>query len=400
MGTNINMPSAGQTTNELLVTAWHKNIGDTVHRGDVLFSIESDKATMDIESYAEGTLLRMFHEVGDTVSVGEPMAYIGAEGESAPEKQQEDVDDYVPIPTAGGQKYAAVQESASPKIPESYPGTPSKITASPAARKAAADAGITLKQVADETGRLPVKRSDVMKALENKTGEEQYTVSPASPMRKTIAGRMMESVTGAPQYFVSVEINMEAVIALRTKLNGHLKETGIKVAYHDILMKCACVAIKSHPLINSSYDNGNIRSYRHVHFALAVGLPGGLVVPVLQDVDCRSITEIAEGNARNIERARSGSLKPEEMSGSTITLSNLGMYGVDSFTAILNRPEACILAASGILEKPVVRNGVVTAGQVMTLTGTFDHRLIDGAEGAAFLQDLKRFVEQPELLLL
>ncbi|GHU16432.1 dihydrolipoamide acetyltransferase component of pyruvate dehydrogenase complex [Spirochaetia bacterium] len=396
MGTNITMPSAGQTTNELLIAAWHKKIGDTIHRGDILFSVESDKATIEIESYAEGTLLKIFHEAGETVSVGEAMAYIGAEGEvvpGIPAKLPADktVDDYAPIPMVGGQTHTAVQQ------PDS-----SKIIASPAARKAAADAGITLKQVADETGRLPVKQRDVMQALEHKTdaGEEQYTVSSASPMRKTIAGRMMESVAGAPQYFVSVEIDMESVIALRGKFNEHLKNTGIKVAYHDILMKCACAAIKTHPLINSSYDNGKIRSYRHVHFGLAVGLPGGLVVPVLWKADCSSVAQIAEGNARNIERARSGSLKPEEMSGSTITLSNLGMYGVDHFTALLNRPEACILAAAAILEKPVVRNGAVTAGQVMTLTGTFDHRLIDGAEGASFLQDLKGFIEHPELLLL
>jgi pyruvate dehydrogenase E2 component (dihydrolipoamide acetyltransferase) len=392
MGTNIIMPSAGQTTSDLLVVAWYKKAGDTVRRGDALFSIESDKATMDIESYAEGILLRVYHEAGETVKAGEAMAYIGVEGEAAPE---DDAGDYTPIPVAGRQTALPEPHSQARQTVAS-----NRITASPAARKAASESGIALGDLAKETGRLPVKRRDVFDALERRQsgGEAQYET--ASPMRKTIARRMLESTTGVPQYFVSMDVNMDAVIALRVKFNEYLKESSAKVAYHDILIKCACAAIKSHPLINASYDDGSIRRSRHVNFGLAVGLPEGLLVPVLREADQKSIARIAVENARNIERARSGSLKQEEISGGTITLSNLGMYGVDSFTAILNRPEACILAAGGILEKPVVRSGVVVSGHVMNLTATFDHRLIDGAEGASFLRDLKQLLEEPALLLL
>lgn len=402
MATQIIMPSGGQTTNEMMVIEWHKKVGDPVRRGDTLFSIETDKATMDVESHAEGILLEIYHGADETVSAGEPMALVGeageaAHGETGPAPAAPADAEPEPAPAA------RPPEPAAEGAPESAAGP---LTASPAARKAAAEAGIALPRVAGETGRLPVKRADVTLALERlrvgggADGEADADVAEASAMRRAIARRMMESAAGAPQYFVSVDVDMENAMALRARLNDRLGAGGVKAGYHDILMKCACAAIARHPLVNASYDDGRITTHRHVHFGLAVGLPGGLVVPVVRNADRKGIAALAAENARNIGKAREGRLRPDDLSGGTITLSNLGMYGVSSFTAILNRPEACILAAGGILEKPVVRGGAVVAGRVMNLTATFDHRLIDGAAGAAFLQDLKRLLEDPALLLL
>jgi pyruvate dehydrogenase E2 component (dihydrolipoamide acetyltransferase) len=197
-----------------------------------------------------------------------------------------------------------------------------------------------------------------------------------------------------------MEIDMTGAMKLRQLLNEHLKNSGIKISYNDIIMKCTAKAIETHTIINSTFTEEKIKVYKNVNFGLAVGLENGLVVPVIKNVNKKTISEITKENAENIEKAKKNKLQPSEMSGGTITLSNLGMYGVDCFTAIINQPESCILAIGGIIEKPVVINGVIVPRNMMNISASFDHRVIDGAVGAGFLKDVKAFLEKPKLLLL
>lgn len=394
MGSTVIMPSSGQTSGESLVTYWYKKAGDAVRRGEALFSIETDKATMDVESAAEGVLLAIYHGADEVVAEGEPMAYIGAAGELPPGAAQAE-----PVQSGPAQ---AVTTAAANAVSEASSVVGSAALASPAARRLARENGLSIVEVAGKSCGGPVKKADVMKALECsvESGDGEISWSEASAMRKAIARRMTESAFGAPQYIVSIDVDMGNAIALRENLNEHLKSAGIRVSYHDIIMKCACAAVEKHPIVNASYIDDKIRTCRHVHFGLAVGLENGLVVPVIRNADTKGIAQIAAENALHIEKARSGELKQEDMTGGTITLTNLGMYGVTSFTAILNRPESCILATGGIIEKPVVKDGSLAVGRVMNVTATFDHRLIDGATGAALLHDLKLLLENTELLLL
>jgi pyruvate dehydrogenase E2 component (dihydrolipoamide acetyltransferase) len=420
MGTRIILPSGGQTTDESLVTYWYKKVGDAVRLGEPLFSVETDKATLDIESCAEGVLLAIYHEVDETVSTGSLMAYVGQAGEALP-------DDGTPLKAAAAPASAAPAQADAPpetavqtQTPAAQPDAPAAaneepnsvpaaatesagpVLASPAARKLARDSGIALESI---PGSQPLKRKDVAALLETRTAPAQdgFTWLDMSASRRTIAQRMTQSLAAAPQFQVSIDVDMESAIALRAELNKHLADEGCrdyKVSYNDILMKCACAAMQKHPKINSSIEDGRIKLWNAVHFGLAVGLDDGLLVPVVHNADTKTIGEIAQENANNILRARKSALRQEDMTGGTITLTNLGMFGVTHFTAILNPPESCILAVGSIEEKPVVRRGAITIGHVMSITATFDHRIIDGAYGAAFLKDLKNLLENTGLLLL
>jgi pyruvate dehydrogenase E2 component (dihydrolipoamide acetyltransferase) len=421
MLTKIVMPSGGQTTNESKIVKWHKKTGDAVKKGDVLFEIETDKAVMEIESYAEGTLLGIkFHE-GEYAATGEIVAYIGDMGEKLP------ADFEAPVPAEGNEYQPIVNEVAAvkagaqepeqavqtpeqaAKIPEPAAQEPepakvydaSRTLASPAARFLARQENIDINEVGKSLPDRIIKRADVEGFIRGgvQEPEEEYYFVSMSPMRKTIARRMTESVLVAPHFTVSMEVDMTRAIELRQELNAYLKDRGIKVSYNDLIMKCAAKAVGRYPVINSTYQEDGIKVYKHVNFGLAVSLENGLVVPVVKYVDRKSIAEIAKENSENIEKARGGKLQDSQMTGGTITLSNLGMFGVDSFTAIINQPESCILAVGSIIEKPVVLNGSIVARPIMSITASFDHRVIDGATGAAFLREVKVLLEKPELLL-
>ncbi|NJD02064.1 MAG: 2-oxo acid dehydrogenase subunit E2, partial [Ruminiclostridium sp.] len=282
---------------------------------------------------------------------------------------------------------------------------PDKLLASPAARKLAADSGISLKEIAGRTSGQPVKRADVEQylAAEREKVEQDsqdYYLVETSPMRKVIAARMVESISCIPYYTISVDIDMMEAILLRKLLNDHPKNNSIKVSFNDIIIKCASKAIEKYPMINSTFDREKIRVYKNVNFGLAVGIENGLVVPVVKETNGKSIPEIASLNAANIEKAKTGRLQQADMTGGTITLSNLGMYGVKCFTAIINQPESCILAVGSIEERAVAVNGQLAVKHMLTVTASFDHRVIDGTVGAAFLKEVKELLETPQLLLL
>lgn len=397
------MPSAGQTTDCLTVTRWHKAVGDYVARGDILLEVETDKATLYVESFAAGILLKICVNEGDTAFVGDVLAYIGdATDKIEPEeplvsnitpdsKMTESFDDdYVPIcpqgnrtlpmqrtPLLAPQKILGNEKKTAPapKIPET-------LRASPAAKKAARDAHIGWAEIpAGQSGIL--KKADVQRYLRGAAVEtDDYSLIPLTAMRKTIAAVMMQSVSTIPSYTVEVEVDMTKLLELRKCL----LEQGHKAAIHDVLVKCTAQAIADYPLINASYTEAGIRQYRKVNVGIAVSVDRGLLVPVLRDTGGKSLFEIASESAVLIEKARNGRLQQSDMQGGTITISNLGAFGIRRFTAIINPPESCILAVGSVEKRK----------QIASITATFDHRLIDGAYGAAFLTSLRKHIENPE----
>lgn len=408
----IIMPSGGQTTDESEIVKWHKKVGDSVQRGDVLFEIETDKATLEVESYCEGYLRAAYYQEGDKVAAGEIVAYVGGQDEALPQEEgtkaappeqaavqtveEEEEEEYQPIMGKRPQADAPV-----PPQPKAVPG-PSEVQgkplASPRAKQAARENGVDLQKVAP--GPLGViKYQNVLDYLEcQKAEQSDYEDVPLSSMRRTIARRMRESVDVAPHYTVSMDVDMGACIALRKKINDYLGGE-VKVSFNDLLAKCVAKAVEAYPLVNSSYLDDCIRMHRHVHVGLAVGVDNGLLVPVVRNVDQLSLAQIARQNTENIQKAKAGKLAPNDMSGGTITISNLGMFDVDHFTAVINQPESCILAVGRIAERAVSVDHTIVSRDMMNITASFDHRVIDGAVGAQFLRQVKRLLEQPELLL-
>lgn len=404
--TKIIMPSSGQTTNESLLLKWHKKVGDEVKRGDVLFEIETDKATMEVESYGEGTLLAAYYNEGEYVTAGEIVAYTGEKGEKLPEnfkkaQSVEEDDEYQPITIKKDNDGREADKEINVSNGKEFLSDSGKILASPAARDLARKKNVSIEDVAKDSPKQVIKWEDVanyLKKAETASCEEYYYID-TSTMRKVIARRMTESISTAPHFTVSMDIDMTEAVSLRQALNEYLKDSGIKVSFNDIIIKCASKAIEKYPLINSTFCGDRIKVYKNVNFGLAVGMENGLVVPVVKQVNKKSISEIASENSANIKKAKDGKLQLNDMSGGTITLSNLGMYGVDRFTAIINQPEICILAVGQIAEKPVSINGQIVSRRVMTITASFDHRVIDGAAGAAFLREVKMLLEDPRRLL-
>ena len=398
----ILMPSGGQTTDELVILQWEKKVGDFVRRGDILFEIETDKANLTVESFAEGTLLEIRYGEGAHVKVGETVAYIGEttdklpskdkNEQAIPEKKQPIQDSLTVIKDRDEKKAMLTKEDT-------------KIYASPLAKSQARVENINLEDVANFVSKKLIKKDDIVKYLTHlRNGrdadtEDAYFVEVTS-MRKTIARRMKESVSVSPHYSISVDIDMTEVVALRRKLNDSITRVQVKISYSDFIMKVVATAIAGHPFINATFQNDRIKVYKNVNFGLATAVAAGLVVPVVKNVNNKSLSEIAQANVESIEKVRSGKIRESDISGGTITLSNLGMYGMKEFTAIINQPESCILAVGAIIEKPVSVNREVKIRDIMNITASFDHRVIDGAVGAAFLQEVKKILENPHMLML
>ncbi|BDF35310.1 acetyltransferase component of pyruvate dehydrogenase complex [Lachnospiraceae bacterium] len=401
----ITMPAGGQTTDMSTIGAWLVKTGDKVKRGDELLTVETDKATLSVESFAKGTVLAILAEEGDQAAAGEVIALIGEESDRPQVEER-----------LGGQSKAGLETAVaaahapSGKEEEEYQPIDKSVKAMPNAKLLAGEHGFSLRDVAASLGKDNLKRADVQKYIdeapcmdtagteETGCGKASVTEVPLTSMRRTIARRMLESSRNVPVFRASVEVDMEPCIAFRTKVNG--SKTGLKLSYNDILFKCIDAAVRKYPYVNASYTDDAILLHKNVNIGLAVSLEGGLVVPVVETVNEKTITEIAEANKSNISLAREGKLAPEDMSGGTITLSNLGMYPVVRFDAIINPPEACILAAGTVHDKPVLKDGRWVAVPVMTLTGSFDHRVVDGAYGASFLTELKAVIEDPAMALL
>lgn len=398
----ILMPSGGQTTDELVILQWNKKVGDFVRRGDILFEIETDKAILTVESYAEGTLLEISYGEGALVRVGETVAYIGETTDKLPSKNKDEA--AIAEEKQPAQSPLPVEKNRDEKRPMLIKED-RKIYASPLAKSQARVENINLEDVARFVSKNLIKKDDIaayLTHLRNRRGthtEDAYFVDVTS-MRRTIARRMKESVSVSPHYTVSADIDMTEIVVLRRKLNDSITKGPIKISYNDIIMKVVAKAIESHPFINSTFQDDGIKVYKNVNFGLAIAVEAGLVVPVIKNINNKSLSEIAQANVESIEKVRSGKIHESDISGGTITLSNLGMYGMKEFTAIINQPESCILAVGAIIEKPVSINREVKIRDIMNITASFDHRVIDGAVGAAFLQEVKKILENPHLLML
>ena len=415
----IRMPKLSDTMTEGVVAAWHKNIGDAVESGELLAEIETDKATMEFESFNDGVLLHIGVSEGESAPVDSILAIVGESGEdfsallneSAPAAEPAPAPAAAapaPVPVAAPAAAAAPAVAAAPApvaaaVPAPAPATNGRVKASPLAKRLAEERGIPLGVVpgSGEAGRI-VKRDieafvpGSVAAAPVALGEERFTEVAVSQMRKTIARRLAESKFTAPHFYLSVSVDMDAAIAARKQINA-LPDT--KVSFNDLVVKASALALKQHPAVNSSWLGDRIRYNEHVHIGVAVAVEDGLLVPVVRHTDTLPLTAIGAQVKEFAGKARDKKLQPSDWEGNTFTISNLGMFGIEEFTAIINPPDACILAVGGIQQVPVVKDGAVVPGNVMKLTLSCDHRVVDGATGAAFLQSLKTYLENPVTML-
>lgn len=405
--TEIKMPSAGQTTDEATIVAVHVKPGDTIKRGDVLCEAETDKAVLPVESFAAGTALAVLVNEGDTVTAGTVLVVVGKAGESyggaaapasaaAPAPAEEkpaapvtEQDEYLPI-IKGAAPTAPAAPAAAPAAHPAFPAMPN-------AKLAAREKGVDVAAVPAANGQF-VTRNDVARYTPPAAAvvEAEYEVLPMSRMRQIIGRRMRESLSEIPCWQCTTSIKMDACMALR---DTYKDKKGVKLSYNDMMAKAIAVASRKFPLVNARYENGEVRVYSHTNVGLAVALDGALVVPVVRDIDRKGLTEIASDYKAQIAKARENKLLPDDMGCGSITISNLGMYDVEQFIAIDNPPESCILAVGSIKVKPEWDGEKFVPANMMTVTGSFDHRIIDGAYGAQFLQELKTLMEAPALML-
>lgn len=412
----IYMPKLSDTMTEGVVAAWHKNIGDTVKSGELLAEIETDKATMEFESFFDGVLLHIGVETGKNAPVNVILAIIGTKGEDisahlietpkteAPKESEKPSPVAVIAPPTSTPAPVAAPTSAPAQVVNNLDGHRS---ASPLAKKLAEDKGIDLNFVSGsgENGRI-VKR-DIDHYTPHPTGGathtnpihnvESFTDEPISPMRKTIARRLAESKFTAPHFYLTLDIAMDQAMEVRKAINS---QEGFKISFNDMVVKAVGLSLRKHPAVNSSWLGEVIRRNKHVHIGIAVAVDEGLLVPVIRFADTKSMVEISNEVKVIAGKAKDKKLQPADWEGNTFTISNLGMFGIESFTAIVNPPDSCILAVGGIKEVPVVKNGQVVAGNVMKVTLSCDHRVVDGASGASFLQTFKTYMENPVSMLL
>ncbi|CAN5605202.1 pyruvate dehydrogenase complex dihydrolipoamide acetyltransferase [soil metagenome] len=443
----VRMPKMSDTMTEGVIAKWHKNVGDKIKTGELVAEIETDKATMEFESYQEGVLLYRGIEEGKSAPVDGILAILGKEGEDykplleseqtkAPaEKSEPEAED---VPAAKSEKKEtktpqqsqmkvvdvpkpAVKAAPAPQpVMKSASGTSdSRMKVSPLAKKLSTEKGIDLNAVhgSGDNGRIVKRDIDWYKpgnvvastsssAKEKKTEqirlpesfitEESYEEVAISQMRKTIAKRLAESKFSAPHFYLTIEIDMDNAISTRESINS---ATGSKISYNDLVIKAAAFALRVHPKVNSSWQGETIRINHHVNIGVAVAVEEGLLVPVIRFADSKTLGEINSEVKTLAQKAKDKKLQPAEWEGNTFTISNLGMYGIEEFTAIINPPDACILAVGGIMHVPVVKNGTIVPGNRMKVTLSCDHRVVDGATGSEFLRTFKGLMENPVVML-
>lgn len=415
----VYMPKLSDTMTDGVVANWTKNVGDAVKSGEVLAEIETDKATMEFESFYDGVLLHIGVETGQSAPVNSILAIIGEAGEDISGLLTAPAAASAPVAEAPTPSPAPVAESApapSPAPVSSPITTPvvannnsERVFASPLAKKLAAERGISIEAVSGtgENGRI-VKRdvdhyvpytpaANAPSFSAAPAGTVSFTDEPVSQMRKTIARRLAESKFTAPHFYLTLAIDMDAAIATRKGLNSI---EGVKVSFNDMVIKAVAMALRKHPAVNSAWMGDFIRRNAHINIGVAVAVEDGLLVPVVRFADGKGLTQISAEVREYAQKAKDKKLQPADWEGNTFTISNLGMFGIESFTAIVNPPDACILAIGGIKEEPVVKNGQVVPGNIMKVTLSCDHRVVDGASGAAFLQTFKTYMEQPAAMLL
>ncbi|WGK63568.1 pyruvate dehydrogenase complex dihydrolipoamide acetyltransferase [Croceiramulus getboli] len=421
----VNMPRLSDTMEEGTVATWLKKEGDTVEEGDILAEIETDKATMEFESFYAGTLLHIGIDEGETAKVDSLLAIIGPEGtdvsgiianaksgsgskKSAPKKEEPKKEESKAeaAPKKEESKKEEAPKAEAPKKKSAKSSSDGRIIASPLAKRLAEEKGIDLNQVEGTGDHGRIVRRDIENytpsaassglAQFEPTGEESFEEVNNSQMRKAIAKSLSKSKFTAPHYYLNVEFNMENAMAFRSQFN-QLPDT--KISYNDMIVLATAMALKQHPQVNSQWFDDKMRLNHHVHIGVAVAVPDGLVVPVVRFANEKKLQQINAEVKELAGKARDKKLKLEEMEGSTFTISNLGMFGITDFTSIINQPNSAILSVGAIVEKPVVKEGKIVVGHTMKLTMACDHRTVDGATGAQFLQTLKTYIENPVLML-
>lgn len=415
----IYMPKLSDTMTEGVVAEWHKKVGDKVSNGELLAEIETDKATMEFESFYDGVLLHIGVEKTKAAPVNAILAIVGEAGEdissllsgasvSAPAVEEVKIE--APAPVVATPAVSAPTSVVEKSIPTPAPVAPadgSRILASPLAKKLAEEKGIDINMVSGtgDAGRVVKRDIDhytpyipgaAKTVSTNISNVESFIDEPVSQMRKVIARRLAESKFTAPHFYLTIDVDMDNAIASRKVLNA---QDGVKVSFNDMVIKAVAMSLRKHPAINSSWLGDVIRRNQHVHIGVAVAVDEGLLVPVVRFADSKGFTQIGNEVREFAQKAKDKKLQPSDWEGNTFTISNLGMFGIDSFTAIVNPPDSCILAVGGISQVPVVKNGQVVPGNVMKLTLSCDHRVVDGASGAAFLQTLKGYLENPVTML-
>ena len=420
----VRMPKLSDTMTEGVVAEWHKSVGDSIESGDLLADIETDKATMEFESFQEGVLLHIGVEKGQTAPVDSILAILGEKDEDVTALLQEDKEsqesskDEVVETEANQPKVEEVKPvEVSPPTPQPAPSIPSPQTptttsfppsttisngvvkASPLAKKLADERGLNLNLIkgTGTDGRIVKRDIENFQGKSSFSGVESFVDAPVSQMRKVIAQRLAESKFSAPHFYLTVSIDMDNAMEARTSINRSINP--LKISFNDLVVKAVAVSLKENPKVNASWYGDFIRYNEHVHIGVAVAVDEGLLVPVVRFADEKPLTQIGAEVKEFAQKAKDKKLQPEDWAGNTFTISNLGMFGIDEFTAIVNPPDSCILAVGGIQQVPVVKNGQVVPGNVMKVTLSCDHRVVDGAVGSAFLNSFKNYLENPVLLL-
>ena len=419
--TVITMPKMSDTMQEGTIATWLKKVGDDVKSGDILAEVETDKATMELESYEDGNLLYIGVEEGDAIEVDGVIAIIGEKGadfetllkahkqKGSNEEEKSAAPEKAEKSTEKDGEDKGEQQKNTQKTPSTAEGD--RIKASPLAKKIAQEKGIDIAQVSGsgDHGRIVKKDIESFNPAEAKTdatavagtgvgiGQESFKEEKVSQMRKVIAKRLAESKFSAPHFYLTMEINMDKAIEARKSMN---EVAPVKISFNDMVIKASAVALKQNPKANSSWLGDKIRFNEHVHIGMAVAVDEGLLVPVIRFADAKSLSQISNEAKTLAGKAKKKELQPKDWEGNTFTISNLGMFGIDEFTAIINPPDACILAVGGIKETVIVKNGEMKVGNIMKVTLSCDHRVVDGAVGSAFLLSLKNLLEDPVRLLI
>ncbi len=433
----IRMPKMSDTMEEGVIAGWLKKVGEEVKSGDILAEVETDKATMELESYDDGFLLHVGVKDGESVPVDGILAIIGKkdeniddvlkeissiqnenEGVEAIDEKEEEEEEEEEAESNPVEENLVVKEEEEKEVKNTedkiedikidFTNEINRIKASPLAKKLASEKGIDISMVKGSGDRGRIIKEDIenFKHLENTPtkeiklpkihSEESYEEIPVSQMRKTISKRLAESKFSAPHFYLTMEINMDNCIEGRNKIN---ESSNIKISFNDIIIKASAVALRKHPMVNSSFLTDKIRVNNHIHIGVAVAVDEGLLVPVIRFADNKSLSHIST-EVRNLAgKAKDKELQPSDWEGNTFTISNLGMFGIDEFTAIINPNDACILAVGGIKNTPIVKNGEIVSGNIMKVTLSCDHRIVDGATGSSFLKTLKELIEDPIKIL-
>ncbi|WP_444961937.1 pyruvate dehydrogenase complex dihydrolipoamide acetyltransferase [Nocardiopsis sp. M1B1] len=433
----IQMPRLSDTMEEGVISTWVKNVGDKVASGDVLVEIETDKAVMEYEAYEDGYLVKQSVSEGETVPIGAVIGVIADSPDAVPEDSGDGGSEPEPAAEEQGEKAEEIQEAAegtekeAEESEESAPASGDEAArprTSPLARRLAKEYGLDINKIQGSGPKGRIVRADIEAAREGGAAEqaapaaqpkeeakpaaEKAATAPAfddgraseelkvSNVRKVIARRLTESKQTVPHFYLRRTIDAEKLKAFRAQINEQLSSTGVKVSFNDLIVKASATALKLHPAVNTSWVDDKLLQHHRVNVGVAVAVDAGLVVPVLHDTDKATLSEISTRTRELAGKARDGKLKPQEMSGGTFSVSNLGMFGVDSFSAVINPPEAAILAVGAMRQEPVVVDGEVAVRNRISLELSVDHRAVDGAVGAAFLKDLAEILEEPMRIIL